>query len=144
MKEYSLPQKTLLLWRIRSFVFFALLFAVCIFLERFTEIFRICAITVPFLFVFTSFFYLPNLFHSCKLSIEKGVVIIKRGVFIENCHILPFSRMIYSQTVTTPLANAFGLSALTLKAARSRIFIPELEKQCIKDFLSELSKGGEV
>lgn len=144
MKEYTLPQKTLLLWEIRSFFGFSLIFALFLFLCRFTEVFRFGLIAVPLLFVFAAAFYLPKLFESCKLSITGDAVIIKRGVFIENCHILPFSRMIYCQTVVTPLAHILNLEALTLKAARSRIFIPELGQESVKTILTELSEGGEV
>lgn len=144
MKEYTLPRKTLVLWVIRSFLGFAVFFAFCLFLCRFSDIFRFGMIAVPFLFLFTILFYLPKLFKSCRLLITGEAVIIKRGVFIENCHILPFSRMIYCQTIVTPLARILKLEAVTLKAARSRIFIPELEKETVQELLEELSKGGGI
>lgn len=142
MREYTLPRKTLLLWCIRIAILAVVLFALCLFLCRFAELFRFVAIAIPFIFAAVIIFYLPALFKSCKISFVNDAVIVKRGVFIENCHILPFSRMIYAQTLVTPLARLLGLEAITLKAARSRIFIPELEYTDAKSLLEQL--GGEV
>ena len=54
---------------------------------------------------------------------------------------MPFTRMIYTQTFTTPLAKKMGLTAVTLKAARSRIFLPEMTKEDAKAFIHAI--GGE-
>ena len=144
MKEYNLPRKTFLLWCIRITVLAILVFSGFIFLQRYLEIFRFFALAVPLLYAVTVIFYLPLLFKSCKISFKNGAVVIKRGVFIENCHILPFTRMIYAQTLKPPLSRLFKVEAITLKAARSRIFVPELTEEDAKNFLSEISKGGEL
>ncbi|MBR2489603.1 MAG: hypothetical protein IKB45_03945 [Clostridia bacterium] len=144
MKEYTLPRKTFLLWCIRVTFISILVFGGFMFLRRYSEFFRYLAIAVPFLYAVILIFYLPALFKSCKISFINGAVIIKRGVFINNCHILPFTRMIYAQTIKTPLSRLFKLKAITLKAARSRIFVPELSNEDAKSFLSSISKGGEL
>ena len=144
MKEYKLPFRTLLLWSIRVTFLTTLLLAGFIFLCRFAEIFRLFVFAVPFIYAVVLVFYLPALFKSCKIQFVNGAVVVKRGVLISNCHILPFSRMIYTQTVITPLSRILKVRAVTLKAARSRIFVPELKEDDIESFLNELSKGGEV
>lgn len=144
MKEYKLPFRTLLLWSIRVTFLTALLLAGFIFLCRFAEIFRLFVFAVPFIYAVVLVFYLPALFKSCKIQFVNGAVVVKRGVLISNCHILPFSRMIYTQTLITPLSRILKVRAVTLKAARSRIFVPELKEDDIESFLNELSKGGEV
>ena len=54
---------------------------------------------------------------------------------------MPFSRLIYSQTLNTPLSKPFGVTAITLKAARSFIFVPELSDNDAKELLTILVKG---
>lgn len=144
MKEYKLPRKTLLLWSIRVTLLSALLLVGFTFLCQFAGIFRLFAFAVPFIYVAVLIFYLPALFKSCKIQFVNGAVVVKMGVFISNCHILPFSRMIYTQTLKTPLSRILKVRAVTLKAARSRIFVPELNEEDIESFLKELSKGGEL
>ena len=105
MKEYKLPRKTLLLWSIRVTFLSALFLAGFMFLCNYAEIFRYFAFAVPFIYAFSLIFYLPALFKSCKIQFVNGAVIVKMGVFVSNCHILPFSRMIYTQTLITHLAD---------------------------------------
>jgi membrane protein YdbS with pleckstrin-like domain len=129
MKIFEVPQKTLLLWQIRGFVIGLLLFALCAFLAI-SRTFLLLAtiIIISFVAVF-DFWYLPRFFKSCKIRYVNQSVVIDYGVFIKNTHILPFSKLIHTQTVTTPLASAFSLMAVGLKAARSRIYIPEMTSE---------------
>ena len=69
---------------------------------------------------------------------------INRGVFIKTTHIMPFSRLVYAQSFATPLAKRMGLSALTLKAARSSIIIPELNAEDVDYYIDFLAKEGEA
>lgn len=141
MQEFILPKKTRLLWQIRAFVIFLVLLLFFLYLSKSFKIFTFFAAILPLISAFFILWYLPVFFKSCNLKIINNSVIIKRGVFFQNTHIFPFSRLIYTQSFTTPLARIFGLSALTLKAARSRIFVPELETENTKRFLAMLTKG---
>ncbi|MGI6279174.1 MAG: PH domain-containing protein [Acutalibacteraceae bacterium] len=93
--------------------------------------------------IFTAiiFLYLPALIRTYRISYINGAVVIERGVFIKTTHIMPFSKMIYTQSITTPLAKVFGLSALVLKAARSSIFIPEIPVSAVEEFTRILAQG---
>ena len=57
---------------------------------------------------------------------------------------MPFSRLVYAQSFATPLAKKMGLAALTLKAARSSIIIPELNSADVNYFIEYLTKEGEA
>ena len=70
-------------------------------------------------------------------------MIIEKGVIIKTTHIMPFTKMIYTQSITTPIAKLFGLSAVTVKAARSRIIIPEIPAKDVEDFARALAEGKE-
>lgn len=143
MSEHKLPQKTLLLWEIRIFIL-ALLVLFCLYynfsgVSWFLPVF----ITVAALFLFLLCFYIPALFKTYKVEYINGAVVIESGVFIKTTHIMPFSKMIYSQSITSPLARLFGLSAVVLKAARSRILIPEIPARDVEKFARLLAEGEE-
>ena len=87
---------------------------------------------------------MPKFIKSCKITIANDSVIIKRGVLIRNCHILPFSRLIHTQSVATPLARLFRLETVLLKAARFRIFVPELSRDDAESLVRELSAEDSV
>ena len=137
MKEYTLPLRTLFLWQIRIVVISCILWLV---LEAANLGFQYVLIPLAALTVFVGFLYLPFYFRSFKIKYIKGAVVIDNGIIIKNTHILPFSRLIYTQTLTSPLARAFGIRAVTLKAARSRIFVPEMKKEDIAELLSDLAE----
>ena len=56
---------------------------------------------------------------------------------------MPFSRLVYAQSFATPLAKKMGLAALTLKAARSTVIIPEFDAKDIDYYIDFLAREGE-
>ncbi len=141
MREYKLPKKTLLLWRIRAAALWLFLAAICAFYS-FTMrpfIIALCVLTALFLIVF--FWYFPTYFRLCKIKYLKDAVIVESGVIIRVCHIMPYSRLIYTQALTTPIAKLLGLTAITLKAARSSVLVPELETCDAKELITLLTHG---
>ena len=48
--------------------------------------------------------------------------------------------MVCADTLATPLARKMGLSALTLKAARSRIIVPELDEKYVRQFIDYITR----
>ncbi len=141
MKEFNLPRKTLILWQFRSLCLGLLLTALSSYFYFKLKPFLILLLIIAVIFIIFTFVYLPLFFKSCKIRCSNEAVILKRGVIFENTHILPFSRLIYTQTVTTPIARLLGLRAITLKAARNLLFVPELSVSDAKAFLAELEVG---
>jgi len=84
--------------------------------------------------------YIPAYFASYEILFPKGAIIINRGIFIRTTHIMPFSRLIYVQSYSTPLAHSMGLAALSLKAARSSLIIPELPISDVELFIKSVTK----
>ncbi|MBQ8649159.1 MAG: hypothetical protein IJ470_03725 [Clostridia bacterium] len=128
MEKSVLPQKTLLLWKIRFSVPAIVMVVLSFFLCRFSSLFIIVPIFLTVLALLILFIYIPVYFRRYEILCGENAVIINRGVLIKTTHIMPYSRMIYAQTFTTPLAFAFKLSAVTLKSARSFLFIPEIDR----------------
>lgn len=144
MKENLLPQKTVTLWQIRTgLIGLVLLILVCAFgfLTRWA---LLGAAVIAAVLAVLLFWYLPRYFRSYEILFPKGAVVINRGVFIKTTHIMPFSRLVYAQSYATPIAKRMGLAALTLKAARSNIIIPELNVKDVDYFIDFLAKEGEA
>ena len=143
MKENAIPKKTLFLWQIRLGVLGTISTAVLFFLTAVSIWFLIPAgIFTVFILLFL-FWYLPRYFTGYEILFPKGAIIINRGVFIKTSHIMPFSRLVYAQSFSTPLAKAMGLAAVNLKAARSSVVIPELSVKDVNYFIDYLAKEAD-
>ena len=105
------------------------------------KIFIIILIFIAALVGLLIFWYLPCYYKSFKIRLTNDGVIIRRGVIIKNSHFLPFSRLIYTQSFTTPISKLLNLRAITLKAARSSIMVPELNKDDAIELIESLSRG---
>ena len=144
MKENLLPKKTALLWQIRiGLAGIILIIALCA-LSFLTRWLLLAAAVLTALLAVFLFWYLPRYFNSYEIIFPSGAIVINRGVFIKTTHIMPFSRLVYAQSYATPLARAMGLAALSLKAARSVIIVPELNAADVDYFTYFLSKEGEA
>lgn len=140
MTEYKLPRKTLLLWQIRAISAAVLIFGFCAYFYIAKTFLLILAAVLAALIAYLCFFYLPRFFRGCKIVFLNGAVVVEWGVFIKSTHILPFSRLIYAQTFTTPIAKLFGLTAVTLKAARKSILIPEMLAEDAINLITEITQ----
>lgn len=139
MKTYALPRKTLLLWRIRITIVLAFLIVFLFFLPLSLDNTLIITTVLTFIYIAASVWYLPKFIKSCRITVTNSSIIIKRGVIIENTHILPFSRLIHTLTIQTPLAKLFSLNTVLLKAARFRIFMPELSNADAESLVAEIN-----
>ena len=119
MKENGIPKKTRFLWQVRI------------------SLIGFIPIAVLLIFVL---WYIPAYFASYEILFPKGAIIINRGIFIRTTHIMPFSRLIYVQSYSTPLAHSMGLAALSLRAARSSVIIPELPVSDVELFIKSVTK----
>ena len=122
--EFKLPKKTLDLWKVRLTIGVLLFFGLFSYFCHGYGWFLVVTLIIICLYEFAFFWYLPSLFKTYQIKYINGAVIIESGVFIKITHIMPYTKLIYTQTLTSPLARFFGLKAVTLKAARSRHLIP--------------------
>lgn len=141
MSELRLPQKTLLLWKIRVTALAVLFFCILAYFCHGYRWFLIVVLGLICLFEGIILWYLPNLFKTYRIKYINGAVVIESGVIIKTTHIMPFSKMIYTETITSPMAKLMGLKAVTLKAARSRILIPEVSEKEASRFVTVLAEG---
>ena len=138
--ELKLPKKTLDLWKIRLTIGVLLFFGLFSYFCHGYGWFLVATLAIICIYELAFFWYLPCLFKTYEIKYINGAVVIERGVFIKTTHIMPYSKMIYTQTLTSPLARFFGLKAVTLKAARSQILIPEIPEDEAEKFTTVLAE----
>jgi len=124
---FNLPKKTRLLWQVRIVFAFAVVCAAVAFFSRYTLWFLLPAAVIATLGLVFAFIYVPFYFKSYKISVDKNSIIIAKGVIIRTTNIMPFPRLVFAQSFTTPLSSAMKMKAVVLKAARAWVLIPEIE-----------------
>lgn len=139
MQQKALPKRTVLLWRLRVVMLTILFLGLCFYFSYALPFLVWAALGLGLLSVVVNLFYLPAFFGSYEISTKKDAMIINYGVFIKISHVMPYSRLIYAQTFATPLARIFGLTAISLKAARSRVIIPEIKTAQALSIMKHLS-----
>lgn len=140
MKENGIPKKTRFLWQLRISLIGFLPVAVLAALSPVTLWCLFAAGILAVLLLIFVLWYIPAYFASYEILFPKGAIIINRGVFIRTTHIMPFSRLVYVQSYSTPLAHSMRLAALSIKAARSSLIIPELPEEDVKLFINSVTK----
>lgn len=131
---FTLPQKTRLLWQIRIVFAFAVLCALVAFFSRFTLWFLLPTAIIATLGLLVAFIYVPFYFKSYKITVDDNSIIITKGIFFKTTHIMPYPRLVFAQSFTTPLSAAMKMKCVMLKAARGWMLIPEIEN-CNADHL---------
>lgn len=144
MKVEKLPKRTRLLWQMRCIGFYLILIALCAYFYASYKFLLIAGAVITVICLVTVIWYIPFFIKSYEIICSGDAVVIKRGVLIKTTHIMPYSKLIYTQTYTTPVAKLLGLTALSLKAARSMIVIPEMKLSDAKQLLTLLSDGGNL
>ncbi len=126
---FSLPKRTLTLWQIRISLIFILLCAVVAFLSRYSIWFLLTLTVVVLVAAVTIFIYIPFYFKSYKITVAEGSIIINKGLIIKTTNIMPFPRLVFAESFTTPLASFMKLKGVMLKAARGWMLVPEIENK---------------
>lgn len=124
---FKLPKKTQILWQIRFVLAFALLCAAVAFFSRYTLWFLLPAAIIATLGLVFAFIFVPFYFNSYKISVDENSITITKGIIIRTTNIMPYPRLVFAQSFTTPISSAMKLKCVMLKAARGWILIPEIE-----------------
>ncbi len=142
MKRGVLPKKTLRLWQVRVVMLTLVLVGACLFYDPVLPFLKFVAIVIAAMGLIVTLWYLPTFFKGYEMLFKNEAIVINYGVLIKFSHIMPYSRLIYAQSFATPLAHFFGVTALSLKAARSRVIVPEIELSDAINIMDTLA--GEV
>lgn len=135
--EWKLPKKTLRVWQLRLFLLAVIL---CAFLCLLFSLYLLSAIVLILCAVISLIFF-PLLFKSYKITLNDTYISVEKGIFIITTRIFPRENLVYAESVSLPLSNALGVSAVVLKAARSFCVIPEIEKEKADQIL-KMTKDG--
>ena len=135
--ELKLPKRTLRVWQTRIFM-------VAIILSAFLSIlfsFYIFSAIVLLVCAAVSFVYFPLLYRSYVITVTDTYISVEKGVFIKSQKIMPRALLVYAESVSLPLSNALGLSAVILKAAKGYCVIPEIEKLKADGLILSIKEG---
>ena len=139
--ESRLPEKTLTLWQIRFTAVFAVLIGVLAFFLKYSKWLFIPIGTVAVLGAVFIIWFLPLYFKSFIITVDDTAIKVSRGVFFKLTNIMPYPRLVFAQSFSTPVARRFGLTGVTLRAARGLLVIPEMNIDDAKILLDGLSGG---
>ncbi len=140
MSDRTLPKKTLILWQIRVVMLTAILVGTALYYGKAMPFLNSVALILGFLALVCVVWYLPTFFNTFEIKLKGEAIIVDYGIFIKISHIMPYSRLIYAQSFSTPLARLFGVTALSLKAARSHVIIPEINSDDAMAVINSLTK----
>ena len=112
----------------------------CAFLCLLFSLYLLSAIILILCAVISLVFF-PLLFKSYKITLNDTYISVEKGIFIITTRIFPRENLVYAESVSLPLSNALGVSAVVLKAARSFCVIPEIEKEKADQIL-KMTKDG--
>lgn len=135
---FSLPKKTRFLWQVRVIFAFVILCAAVAFFSQFTLWFLLPAAIIAALGLVAAFVYIPFYFKSYTITVDDNSICISKGVIIKTMQIMPFPRLVFAQSFTTPIASAMRLKCVMLKAARGWMLIPEIENANAQYLLDNL------
>jgi membrane protein YdbS with pleckstrin-like domain len=126
---FTLSKKTLRLWQLRTAVITLILSVLLILWTGKVQYLWILPVAIILLGVTGIFIYLPLYHRAWRLTADKNAVEVQSGVIIRVNRIMPYPRMIYAECYATPIGGLLGLEGMVLKAARTKLFLPELKKQ---------------
>lgn len=135
---FNLPRKTRVLWQLRIILAFAVLCAVVAFFSRYTLWFLLPTAIIAAIGLIFAFIYVPFYFNSYKITVDDNSISITKGVVIRTTNIMPYPRLVFAQSFTTPLSSALKMKCVMLKAARGWILIPEIENEHAEYLLDNL------
>ncbi len=125
--KFTLPKKTRFLWQVRIIFAFAVICVAVALFSRYTIWFLLPAAIIATIGLAASFIYIPFYFKSYKIIVDENAIIISRGILIKTTNVMPYPRLIFAKSFTTPLSSLLKLKCVMLKAARGWILIPEIE-----------------
>lgn len=136
-------KKTLLLWQFRIVMLTTVLVLIALYFKARFDFLGSVALIIAIIGLAVICLYLPKFFSTYEISSKNDAIIINYGVFVRISHIMPYSRLIYAQGFSTPMARLFGLSAVVLRAARSYLLIPEIPVKDALLLINSLTKEND-
>lgn len=136
---FTLPSKTKTLWQIRFVCVIVFLCFVSFLFGQDIRWYLIAIISI--IGVVITLVYLPLYIKSYKITVDVAFISVSKGVIIKTVNIMPYPRLIYVQTYTTPLSLLFKMKILLLKAARGWVFVPEIETVCCEELMNYIRIG---
>lgn len=137
---FTLPNKTKTIWQIRMvFVISFLCFFIVLFGYKYSWG-LLLLIPIAVIGLLVTFIYLPFYFKSYKITVQEDFISVSKGVIFKATNIMPYPRLIFVQSISTPLSSLFKMKIILLKAARGWLFLPEIENISAEFLLDHMRK----
>ena len=124
---FELDKKVLLYWRFTVAVLFATVFSTLVL--TLSNYFYVCIVAcgvILALGLIVLFWYLPRLWCSETVLVEKGRIVCRKGIIIKREYVYPKARLIYLQRIKPPIAGCFGLEMIIIKGVGHSLILPPM------------------
>lgn len=141
---FELDSKVFKYWKVTAAMVFAAVFsAFCLILNGFWVLKAVIFFALSAALFVLAFWYYPTLADNTGLSVEKGRVFCRKGVFFEREYIYPNTQIIYFQRVKLPVASVFGLQWMILRGSGNSLLLPPLTVTQVESLIAEVMKNDE-
>ncbi len=137
IRESNLPKSSLWLWQIRGGLLTAVPFTAFFIAAFFVRWFLIPAAVFLSVGFWLIFCYLPRYFATFWFSADSTKTTVRKGVWWQRTYYLPRLCTVYACHYSTPLARAWGLSAVCIKTVHGWLILPEMPEKQIKILFAE-------
>ena len=124
---FALPNKTRILWQLRTGFVIAPIYALVV---SFCRIYPIIILPTAIVFAIGSVFlliYISFYLKSYKITLDGTIIYISKGIIFKSTIIIPNLNIAFKKSISTPLTRFLNLKCLILKIAYGWVFIPEIE-----------------
>lgn len=124
---FALPNKTRILWQLRTGFVIAPIYALVV---SFCRIYPIIILPTAIVFAIGSVFlliYISFYLKSYKITLDGSIIYISKGIIFKSTTIIPNPRLAFTKSISTPLTYYLNLKCVILKVAYGWVFIPEIE-----------------
>ena len=136
--RFRLPKRTILLWQLRMAPAVVLLFLAALFFKSIALWIYILLLATTLVIILFTLIFLPLIIKSYEISADRYAITVRRGVIIKTVNVMPYPKTVFVRSIKTPLSSKMGLCAVSVKAVRRSLFIPEMRKDDAEMLLSRI------
>ena len=124
---FELDSKILKYREVTAAIIFAAVFStLCLSLRGFWVLKLIVFCVLLAVFCLLKFWYFPKALKMTSLSVKKGHILCRKGVFFSREYIYPNLEVVYIQRLRLPIATVFGLEWAVLRGSGNSLLLPPL------------------
>ncbi|MBR5473701.1 MAG: hypothetical protein IKU82_06920 [Clostridia bacterium] len=136
---FALPNKTRILWQLRTGFIIAPIYALIVgFCRIYPSIVLPTAIVLSigsvFLLIYISFYL-----KSYKITVDGSIFYLSKGIIFKSTVIIPNPSIAFKKSISTPLTRYLNLKCVILKIAYGWVFIPEIDCEVVERIIGTVN-----